>query len=108
MATAQKLADIKAQIAELQKRAEEIVQAEKASLIEDMKSKIADYGITASDLGFVVGGAKTAVKSSSSKTKAVAKYKNNQGETWSGGRGPKPKWVKEILDAGGDIEKYRI
>lgn len=90
------LADIKAQIAELQKKADELVKAEKATLIEEMKENIANYGITAGELGFG-SSTRSTVKSTSSKPKAAVMYKNGE-LTWSGGRGPKPKWVKEILD----------
>ncbi len=39
---------------------------------------------------------------------APAKYRSPNGETWSGGRGRKPAWVKAIEDAGGNIEDYKI
>lgn len=109
MATAKNLSEINAKIAELQKEAAELIQAQKATLIEDMKKNIADYGITADELGFG-GPAKAASKRKSTgpKSKAPAMYKNADGLTWSGGRGPRPKWVKELEAAGGDIEKYRI
>jgi DNA-binding protein H-NS len=85
------------------------VAAEKSALIADMKISIADYGITADELGFGVP-AKAAVKSKSTalKTKAAAMYKNAEGKTWSGGRGPKPQWVKDVAAAGGNIEDYKI
>ena len=108
MATAKKLAEINAKIAELQREAQELVQAEKATLIEDMKKNIADYGITAAELGFGSAKGKAASKGSAPKTKAPVMYKNAEGKTWSGGRGPRPKWVKELEAAGEDIEKYRI
>lgn len=101
------LQDIKAQIAELQRQADELVQAQKTAVIEDMKVKIADFGITAAELGFSSSAGRKK-SSGEAKPKAPVAYKNESGLTWSGGRGPKPKWVKEILDAGGDIEKYRI
>jgi len=109
MATKKTLAEINESIAALQKEAADLIQAEKATIIEDMKKNIADFGITADELGFGVP-AKAASKSKSSapKTKAPVMYKNDEGKTWSGGRGPKPKWIKEIQDAGGDIEKYRV
>ena len=37
----------------------------------------------------------------------LVKYKKGE-ETWSGGRGPKPKWVKALMDAGENIEKYKV
>jgi DNA-binding protein H-NS len=38
----------------------------------------------------------------------VALYRNDKGETWGGGKGRLPNWVKDLKKSGGDIEKYRI
>jgi len=38
----------------------------------------------------------------------TVKYSDGNANTWNGGRGKRPKWVKDIIDAGGDIEKYRV
>ncbi len=95
------LADIQKQIAELQKQAEEIVSNEKATVIAELKEKIAAYNITASELGFRKNS-----KGSAPTTKTV-KYKNDKGETW-GGRGPKPQWVKDVEAAGESLDKYLV
>lgn len=101
------LAEIQAQIKKLQEQAEEIKSAELETVIADIKKKISEYDLTAEQLGFA-----TVTKGGRSK-KATPKettvmYKNGE-LTWSGAaRGRKPDWVKEILDAGGDIEKYRV
>jgi len=42
------------------------------------------------------------------KEPAEAKYRGPNGETWGGGRGRKPAWVQAILDAGGNIEKFKV
>lgn len=109
MATKRTLAEINESIAALQKEAADLIQAQKATIIEEMKKNIADFGITADELGFG-GPAKAASKSKSTapKTKAPVMYKNAEGKTWTGRQGPKPKWVKEAIAAGEDIEKYRI
>lgn len=39
---------------------------------------------------------------------AVVKYQDEVGNTWGGGKGPRPAWVKAIQGAGGDIEKYLV
>ncbi len=105
------LADIKAQMAELQKQHDAIVANEKATIIAEMKEKISDYGITANELGFQLS-APTKVKPPKSapadKPKAEAKFRGPNNEEWSGGPGRRPEWVKAIIEAGGDIEKYRI
>lgn len=108
MSKAQTLAEIKAQMEELQRKADEIINADREAVIAEVKAKIADYKLTAADLGLAVTKTTRKASDGATKTKAPVAYKNEAGLTWTGGRGPKPKWVKEILDAGGDIEKYRI
>ena len=99
----QNLADIEKQIAELQKKAEAIRSQNKAMVIEEIKNKISEYGLTASDLGL-----QKKSKPAKATNVTVVKYRNDAGDTWSGGRGRKPAWVQAILDANGDIEKYRV
>jgi len=73
-------------------REKEIAQA-----IADIKQKIAEYDLTAEELGF----AKT--RTAASKGAAVAKYRNPKtGETWSG-RGRSPGWL-----AGKNRDRYLI
>ena len=100
--------EIRAQIQALQKQEREILLKEKDAVISQIKKQIAQYNLTASNLGFTTkknaGSQKTKATSGSGK---LTKYKKGD-ETWSGGRGPKPKWVKAVLDAGEDIEKYKV
>lgn len=100
--------ELQAQIKKLTEQAEAVKQTEIESVLGDMKAKIAKYGLTADQLGFTATStAKKAKKTSPSQDKEVM-YKNGD-LTWSGAtRGRKPAWVKEILDAGGDIEKYKV
>jgi len=98
------LDEIKKQIAELQKQADAIVSQERQKIIAEIKQKDSDYNITASELGL----SKKSSGKKSTTTEPVVKYKNENGETWSGGRGRQPDWVKAIKAAGGDIEKYRV
>jgi DNA-binding protein H-NS len=48
-------ADLKAQIAKLQAQAEEARRTEIDNVVADIRQKIAEYGLTAQDLGFAVG-----------------------------------------------------
>jgi DNA-binding protein H-NS len=94
------------QIAQLRKQAEELRNQERAGVVEELRKKIAEYGLTAADLklggrGGKRGGASTAPKS-------VAKYRSPTGETWSGGRGRKPRWITEALAAGKSISDFEI
>lgn len=99
-------AEIQAQIKKLQEQAEEIKAEEISTVVADIKEKIAQYGLTAEDLGLSAPVAKKGAKKTAKDSTVM--YKNGD-LTWSGStRGRKPDWVKEILDAGGDIEKYRV
>jgi DNA-binding protein H-NS len=75
-------------------REKEIAQA-----IADIKQKIAEYDVTAEELGFT-SARKPARKATST---SVARYRNPKtGETWSG-RGRSPGWI-----AGKNRERFLI
>lgn len=87
--------DYKAQIAELQQKAEQARRQEIAAAREQILSIMREYGLTVADLG---GVAKKATR----KTVEI-KYRNDgTGETWTG-RGRAPKWL-----AGKDKNDYLI
>ena len=98
--------DLMAQAKSLMVQAEQARKAELASVINDIKEKMKTYGITVADLGGVVG--KKSGKVAKTKTVPAPKFRGPQGELWAGGPGRKPEWVRAILAAGQDIEKYRI
>jgi DNA-binding protein H-NS len=89
-----KKAEIDAQI-----KAQESAMLE--GVIAQVRGTIREFGLTAAQL-FGTGRG-TAAK----KGKTVA-YRDNNGNTWSGGRGRVPDWVKALKAAGGDIEKFRV
>ena len=78
--------------------------AELSQIIRDIKEKIAEYKLTAEDLGLKAGG-----KRSATAKKGEAKYANpaNNAQTWSG-KGRKPAWVIEHLAKGGNIDDLLI
>ena len=93
------------QIAQLRKQAEALRNEERAGVIEDVRKKVAEYGISASELKLTGrGGAKRA----GAAVKSAAKYRGPGGETWSGGRGRKPRWVTEALAGGKALSDYEI
>lgn len=103
--------DLKVQIEELTAKAEAARVSELALVIADMKEKIAEYGITATDLGFKAakGSRKSvsqAIADATEKKAVEAKYKGPKGDLWSG-RGRAPTWTKE-LPAGKTLEDYKI
>ncbi len=90
------------------KKAEEELEKARNSeiekVVEDIKAKIAEYGLTATDLGF-----KVAAKKTTDSKKGEAKYANpsNLADTWSG-KGRKPAWYVEHLAKGGKPEDLAV
>ena len=73
-----------------------------------MRKKIAEYGLTASDLKLSARGGSVKRGNAVPGSKAAAKYRGPSGETWSGGRGRKPRWVTEALAAGKSLSEFEI
>lgn len=109
------LADINSQIkkhdeliTQLRQKAEELRNHERAGVIEEIRRKIAEYGLSATDLklGTRAGNGKRAAGTPA--PKGIAKYRGPAGESWSGGRGRKPRWVTEALAAGKALSDFEI
>lgn len=98
--------ELMAQAEALMAQAEEARKAELAGVIADIKAKIKEYNLSASDLGLGLGGRKA--RGSAAKSAAVVKYRGPNGETWGGGLGRKPEWVRQLLAQGQDIEAFRV
>jgi DNA-binding protein H-NS len=93
-------ADLKVQIAKLQAQAEEARRTEIDNVVADIRQKIAEYGLTAQDLGFAVAAKRGRPPK---KAPLPAKYQDpKSGNTWSG-RGKPPKWI-----AGKNRERFLI
>ncbi len=97
------LGQLDQQIAELQSRRQAILDAQRAQVLEDTRNNIRRFGLTAHELGL------------STKSKAVtvvreARYANpaNPSQTWPGGKGKRPGWVREHLERGGQLEELLI
>ena len=108
--------DLKAQIKALEEQAEELRKNELTSIIEDMKLKISEYGISAEELGFNLKPvtvytekpiSQKIAEATSDKKPVEPKYANGEGKTWSG-RGIAPKWVSEHIATGGKKEDFLI
>jgi len=99
--------ELKAQAEAMLAQAELVRKQELAAVIQDIKAKMKEYGISAADLGGVapLGPRKVATKS---KSTAPAKYRGPNGELWAGGLGRKPEWVRALLADGKNIDDYLI
>jgi DNA-binding protein H-NS len=100
------LIDIQNQIAILQKQAEEIKAQEFTKTVEEIKAKMAAFGITVTDLE---GGKTRPRKAAAAKSfnPAPAKYRGPSGETWSG-RGLMPRWLAALVAQGQSKESFAI
>ncbi|WPL83377.1 H-NS histone family protein [Bordetella hinzii] len=70
-----------------------------------MKEKMAQYGISAVDLGLNSVFKKSGVKKTGSA--AAAKYRGANGEEWSG-RGRMPQWLSKAIEQGKKNEDFAI
>lgn len=100
------LNSIDKQIAELQAKKKAILDEQRDSKLQEVKAIVNQFSFTASDLGLLKGKKKAVVQ----KAALEPMYANpkNPKETWHGGRGAQPKWIKEFLAAGGNLEKIKI
>jgi len=83
--------ELKAQADELTRRAEEARLAELETVLQEVRNRVAEYGLTPKQ----VFGRKWGVEKAARPTVTVApKYRDpNTGATWSG-RGREPAWIK--------------
>lgn len=116
MATkSQSYLELKKQIEALHAQAEQVRQQEVDGVIQRIKDAIREYGLTAQDLGFGgAGGGRAAGPAASKKAgrksakrAGGARYQDENGNTW-GGRGPRPQWLRNALQAGKSLEDFRV
>ena len=103
--------ELQQQIKQLQQQAEALKLEERQGVIDRMKEAIEVYDITAAELGL----RKERAKSAPSQQKRLGKNKKTQGDapaysdgkgnSW-GGRGPRPKWLREALANGAALEDF--
>lgn len=91
---------LKQQIAELEKKAAIVRKEEATKAIEAIKQQIAEFGLTAADLGLAIakrGGAKTR---KANKLALTPKYCDPAtGKTWNG-HGRRPDWIVTAQNKG--------
>jgi len=100
-----KKAALEKETAELEKQLQEARRAERAGVISQIKSLMAEHGLSLADLGGKAGGK---APSASAGRKVAPKYRNAAtGETWTG-RGLQPKWIQAAVAAGKKLEDFAI
>ncbi len=84
---------VRAQIAKLEREAEELRRQELKNVIAQVRQAIADYGLTAADLGLTGRAGKAAGRKTARRGAGEAKYRDPKtGQTWTG-RGRPPAWI---------------
>jgi DNA-binding protein H-NS len=97
--------ELKAKAEQLLREAEEVRVREIQGAIDDIRQKMAQFGLTLRDIEPGVSGPR---RSSSGKgTKAKAKFRDPAGNTWSG-RGKRPKWLTDAIAKGHRIDEFKI
>ena len=92
--------DLEQRIAEAQREA-------RASSIAKVRVFMAEFGLTAADIGGKSGGGRMAGVAKP-KSKVAAKYHNAAtGDSWTG-RGLQPRWLKAALAAGAKITDFAV
>ena len=113
------------QITDLQKQAERQRKEEYSSVVKTIKRQIAEYGITAEELGLssakpaakrgrkatakgAKAGRKPRAKRSTAGIKVAPKYRDAAtGNTWRG-RGKMPRWLAEATASGRALQSFLI
>jgi len=98
-------------MATLQAKLDAITQRERVSMLEQIRHAVERFSFTAAEL-FRRKPAARALSTTdrnrgAGKRAVVAKYRDDQGNVWAG-RGKRPLWLKERLDAGAKLEDFAV
>jgi DNA-binding protein H-NS len=100
-----KISELLAQRAALDQQIASAQKAERATAIAQIKTLMAEHGLTASDLSARTGKSR---KGAGAGAKVAAKYRNKAtGDTWSG-RGLQPRWLKAALASGKKLADFAV
>lgn len=105
----QSYSQIQKQIEVLQRQADKLRDKEIQGVVARIKTAITHYGLSAEQLGFGTRStsARKARTASIGASNAAAKYGDGEGNYWSG-RGPRPHWLRDALNAGRTLEEFAI
>ena len=103
------------QIEGLKVEADKLRRKEMNGVIARIREAIEHYGLTAADLGLAAAPRKPAAAKKAGKAKSAkpgaapsaAKFRDDAGHVW-GGRGPRPKWLRDALAAGRKLEDFAV
>lgn len=92
------------QIAQLQAKRQEILSEKCTRALDELRGAIRLYGFSAHELGIGL----SAGKAKSSAREAKYACPQNPAQTWAGGKGKRPHWVRQHLEQGGKLEDLLI
>jgi DNA-binding protein H-NS len=99
-------AQVQREIDQLKAQAEQLKRKEVGEVVARIKEAIGHYGLTPVDLfggtGRKGGASGGRVKAKSSRN---PRYTDGKGNVW-GGRGPRPKWLREALASGKQLADF--
>ena len=97
--------ELKNQAQQLLEQAEEVRKQEVAQVVAEIKGKMAQYDISAADLGFAVIDKKSG-KSRKAPINPI-RYRGPDGQEWTG-LGRQPNWMKVAVENGRDKEEFAV
>lgn len=89
------------QLLEARKRIDAEIASRKSEAVDKIKADMERFGVSVKDLG------NAAPVSAHVGAKRPVKYRDNQGNTWTG-VGQRPRWIRAAISAGADLEQFRI
>jgi len=99
------LAELLKQKADLERQIASAQSESRSKAIADVRALMAQHGLTSADL--IVAARKTSRAGGGTSKPVAAKYKDDQGNSWSG-RGLKPKWLAAALATGKKIDDFAV
>lgn len=100
------LIEIQAQIEQLQSQAKILARKEYSQVVSQVQALITSHKIKASDLNFSDIADEEPTQKKAGK-KAPVKYRDENGNTWSG-RGLKPVWLSNAIKEGKDLASFAV
>ena len=98
--------ELEQEIAQLEAKKRSILAEKRKQAREDVRAAIRLYGFTPKELGLALARGKA--RAATAAKEAMYRNPQNPAQTWHGGKGPKPKWVRALLDAGVRLEELLI
>lgn len=92
----------------LDRRIAEQQAAERSAVLDEFRALLTKHGMTIQDVVKGLASGKPKTPASTAGKKVAVKYRDPEsGQTWTG-RGLRPKWLREKIDAGGKLESFLV